>query len=197
MTSRERMLTTIDRTGLPDRVPLDIWATPEVWAKLRAHFGDSSTVQRALHIDGFHGVAPRYSGPPVPQHAGGVVENEWGMRSAPVAYGSGTYLEQFHYPLAAVRRVEELDDYPWPSPDWWDYSSLRAQCEAGRDRMIKGGYFAPFYFFNKLRGLEQSLLDLALDPALSHAIIDRLTDFFYGQPSGCSRPPAGCSTSPS
>lgn len=183
MTSRERMLTAIDRTGLPDRVPLDIWATPEVWAKLRAHFAvaDNQAVQRALRIDGFHHVGPRYIGPPLPRSADGVVANEWGMRSKPVAYGSGTYLEQFHYPLAEVKSVSELDDYPWPRADWWDYSTIRAQCEAGRDKAIKGGYFAPFFFFNKLRGLEQSLLDLALDAELSHAIIARVTDVFYAQ----------------
>ena len=177
------MLTAIDRTGLPDRVPLDIWATPEVWARLRAHFGapDNQSVQRALDLDGFHQVGAHYIGPAPPRHARGVVENEWGMRSAPVQYGSGTYLEQVHYPLAGVKTVDDLDDYPWPSSDWWDYSTIRAQCEAGRDRMIQGGYFAPFYFFNKLRGLEQSLLDLALEPALSHAIIGRITDLFYGQ----------------
>lgn len=176
------MLTTIDRTGVPDRVPLDIWATPEIWAKLRAHFGvaDNHAVQRKLRLDGFHGVGPRYIGPPIPRYPDGVVANEWGMKSAPVNYGTGTYLEQCFYPLAEVQHVDELDGYPWPSPDWWDYSGVKAQCEAGRDQVRKGGYFAPFYFFNKLRGLEQSLLDLAMDPELSHAIIGRITDFFYG-----------------
>ena len=38
MNARERMLAAINRQPV-DRIPTDIWATPEVWAMLRDHFG--------------------------------------------------------------------------------------------------------------------------------------------------------------
>jgi len=38
MNSRERVLAAIERQPV-DRVPTDIWATPEVWDALRARFG--------------------------------------------------------------------------------------------------------------------------------------------------------------
>ncbi|MCC7493158.1 MAG: hypothetical protein IT204_12450 [Fimbriimonadaceae bacterium] len=175
MTSRERTLTALD-LGQPDRVPLDLWATGEVWAKLTAHFGcDPAGVRERLHIDGFAGVAPAYVGPPVEPGS-----NFWGMRYKPVEYATGTYQEQCYFPLAAAQTVADLAHYRWPSPDWFDYSQVRQQCEQRRERPIEAGYSAPFFFFNQLRGLEQSLLDLALNQELSHAILARLTDFFYG-----------------
>lgn len=45
------MLAAINRQPV-DRIPTDIWATPEVWEKLRDHFGDDTAVMAGLHIDG-------------------------------------------------------------------------------------------------------------------------------------------------
>jgi len=181
MTSRERVLTALDR-GVPDRVPLDIWATGEVWQKLMAHFGteDLGAINGALHIDGFGGAGPAYVGPKIPTYDDGTTEDYWGMRYQPMQYETGAYAEQVYYPLAHAETVADLDDYAWPSLDWFDFSPVRAQCEAQPDVAIQAGYVAPFYFFNKLRGLEQSLIDLAAEPEMSHAIIGRLCEFFYG-----------------
>lgn len=180
MTPRERMLTALDG-GQPDRVPLDIWATGEVWANLRAHLGtsDPAALRERLHLDGFSGVGPAYVGPPLPACEPGESCDYWGMRYRRTRYATGTYDEQVGYPLAAARTVADLDDYAWPSPDWFDYSTIRQQCEARRELPIQAGYHAPFYFLNKLRGLEQSLLDLVCAPELAHAILARVTDFFY------------------
>lgn len=180
MTSRERTLAAIDG-GKPDRIPLDIWATGEVWEKLKRHFGteDIGQIRAALHIDGFAGVAPAYVGPDIPVHPDGITEDYWGMRYRPVQYATGVYNEQFHFPLAFAKTVADLDEYRWPRADWFDFSTVREQCEQRRELPIEAGYCAPFYYFNKLRGLEQSLLDLALDPEFSHAVIDRICDYFY------------------
>lgn len=180
MTPRERMLTAIDG-GVPDRVPLDIWATGEVWRKLQEHFGvtDFIEIKRRLHIDGFNSVEPRYVGPPIPQYDDGTIQDWWGMTYRPQPYGTGVYHEQVGYPLAFAQTVADLDDYAWPQADWFDFSTIRAQCEQRCDLPIMAGYSCPFFYFNKLRGLEQSLLDLALNPELVHAILERLCDFFY------------------
>ncbi len=181
MTPRERMLTAIDG-GRPDRVPLDIWATPEVWDKLKRHFGTDSLadLKRHLHLDGFHSVGPAYVGPPVQPQPEGWLADYWGMRYQRKDYGTGTYWEQVVYPLDYAETVADLDRYDWPTPDWFDWSTVRAQCEAHRDLPVMAGYWTPFFFHNKLRGLEKSLEDLALRPELAHALIGRLTDFYYG-----------------
>ena len=38
MNSRERVLATLNRQPV-DRLPVDLWHTPEIAAALRAHFG--------------------------------------------------------------------------------------------------------------------------------------------------------------
>jgi len=115
MTSRERVLTAID-LGTPDRVPLDVSATAEVWEKLQRHFGtdDNQVVRERLHIDGFASCAPEYIGPAIPQYSDGTVENFWGMRKKPMQYDTGIYMEQYYYPLAHVKTVAELDECRWP-----------------------------------------------------------------------------------
>jgi len=57
MNSRERILAAINHQPV-DRVPTDIWATPEVMDKLRARFGSDEDVRQALHIDGIADIRP-------------------------------------------------------------------------------------------------------------------------------------------
>ena len=179
MNSRERMLAAIRHEPV-DRVPTDIWATPEVWAKLRAHFGAGVDVMAELHIDGMAGIGADYIGPPLPQMPEGESVDFWGMRRKRVAHEGGFYSEQTHYPLAAARTADDLERYDWPKAEWFDYSTLRAKAEAARKtRVVQCGYMAPFYYHNQLRGLEQSLVDPLLDAELTHEIVRRISDFFY------------------
>ena len=179
MHARERLLAAINRQPV-DRVPTDIWATPEVWAKLRQHFGEGTDLAAALHIDGMAGVGPAYIGPPLPVLPAGESVDYWGMRRKRIAHEGGAYDEQTFYPLAAARTIDDLDAYAWPTTDWFDYSAMRQQAaERRRTQAVQCGYMAPFYFHNLLRGLEQSLLDPLLDPDLTHAILDRIGHFFY------------------
>ncbi len=179
MNSRERMLAAINRERI-DRVPTDIWATSEVWEKLRMHFGSDEDTRKSLHIDGIAGVGATYDGPPYPPAPEGESVDMWGMRTAPVAYETGVYHEQSFYPLADAETIDDLDAYRWPSADWFDYSQMRAIAEEKRKtQVVSCGYMAPFYLHNKLRGLEVSLMDPLLEPEFTHHLLKRLCDFFY------------------
>ena len=179
MNSRERMLAAMDRQPV-DRIPTDIWATPEVWQKLRQHFGEKTDVRDALQIDGMVDIGPEYIGPPLPVMPAGEMVDLWGIRRQRVAHEGGAYDEITFWPLAAARTVDDLNDYAWPRADWFDYSKLRNQAEEARKtRVVACGYMAPFYLHNLLRGLEQSLMDPLLDPELTHEIVRRISDFFY------------------
>ncbi len=182
MNARERMLAAINRQPV-DRIPTDIWATGEVWARLRAHFGEGVDLGAVLHIDGFAGAGPvPYVGPALPASAPGESVDYWGIRRKPMDYGLGTYAEQSHYPLAEARTIDDLVRYRWPQADWFDYSAMRGPTEAAHQHhAIQCGYMAPFYFHNQLRGLEQSLIDPLDDPAFTHYLLGRLADFFYEQ----------------
>jgi uroporphyrinogen decarboxylase len=179
MNSRERMLAAIERQPV-DRIPTDIWATGEVMAKLRAHFGESADLAAALHIDGFAGTAPDYVGPPLPTVGPDETVDFWGIRSRKTAHEGGAYYEQCFYPLASARTIDDLEAYRWPRADWFDYSGMRAKAAAGaRTQAVMCGYMAPFYFHNQLRGLEQSLVDPLAEPEFTHHLLDRIAGFFY------------------
>lgn len=179
MTSRERVLAAVNRQPL-DRIPTDIWATPEVWVKLRDHFGEDADIRAELQIDGMASVAPEYAGPPLLELPEGETADFWGMRRREVAHEGGSYREQCFWPLADARSVDDLDAYRWPRVEWFDYSKMRAQAEEARQTsVVQCGYMAPFYYHNLLRGLEQSLLDPLVDAAFTHAFLERLCHFFY------------------
>ena len=180
MNSRERVLAAINHQPV-DRVPTDIWATPEVWTKLKAHFGteDTARISALLHIDGLAGVGPKYVGPPLPACPPGEEVDVWGIRRKKVDYGTGEYSEMTLNPLAEARAIHDLDKYNWPRADWWDYSGMKAAAQAVHDKKVVAcGYMAPFYYHNLTRGLELSLMDPLLEPELTREIVRRISEFF-------------------
>jgi uroporphyrinogen decarboxylase len=179
MNSRERMLAAMNRQPV-DRVPTDIWATSEAWEKLRRHFGPDADLMAALHIDGLAGVDAPYVGPPLPTVGADETINYWGLRTRRVEHGTGAYQELSVHPLAGAATAADLDAYAWPRTEWFDYSGMRKQAEELRvTRVVSCGYMAPFFFHNLLRGLEQSLIDPLADPAFTHELVGRISDFFY------------------
>lgn len=178
MTHRQRILAAIRRQPV-DRIPTDIWMTEEVRQRLYAHLGVDNTVALydALDIDGIPGVKPPYSGPPLATQ-GDYWEDEWGFGYRKQDYGSGVYNELVHNPLATAETIADLRSFAWPSPDWYDYSALPDLAAQWPDRAVQCGYSAVFYWHNRLRGLEQSLVDPLAKPAFSHYLIARVSDFF-------------------
>ena len=179
--SRERMLAVINHET-PDRVPTDIWATPEVWNKLTEHFGQDTDIHALLHIDGMATVEPEYSGPPLPDVAEGETVDYWGIRTTKVSYGAGAYDEIAHYPLSDAQSITDLEQYRWPSADWFDYSDMRGAAAVGRQKqVVMCGYMTIFFQHNKLRGLRTSFIDPLLRPEFTHHLLNRISDFLYEQ----------------
>jgi uroporphyrinogen decarboxylase len=179
MTSRERMLAAMRRQPV-DRVPTDIWATGEVWEKLKTHFGEGVNISAALHIDGMGGIGPKYVGPPPSPAPAGETSDMWGLRTKPIRYETGIYYETSFHPLAAAQSIDDIEAYRWPKADWFDYSEMAAAARQVREKqVVQCGYMAPFYFHNLLRGLEQSLIDPLENPEFTHHFLNRLSDYFY------------------
>jgi uroporphyrinogen decarboxylase len=200
MDRRARILAAITHQVV-DRVPTDMWATPEVQEKLFMYFGiatarDTSPggisllgghltrdvaaileLWERLDIDGILMVMPPYSGPALPD-AGDLRVDEWGMGWRRQGYETGAYSEQVVYPLAQAETIADLEAYHWPDPDWYDYAALPALAARCRGRAICCGYTAPFYYHNMLRGLELSLMDAILRPEFTQHLTGRLSDFF-------------------
>ena len=179
MNSRERMLAAMSRQSI-DRIPTDIWATPEVWEKLRAYFGDEASARKELRVDGMGSLDAEYVGPALPAVKKDETINFWGMRTRRMAHVGGSYDEQYFYPLAFAKSIKDLEKYRWPRADWFDFSGMKKKAqEIHETQVVMCGYMAPFFFHNLLRGLEQSLIDPLEDPEFTYALVGKISDFFY------------------
>jgi uroporphyrinogen decarboxylase len=175
MSPRERWLAVLNRQT-PDRVPMDIWITPEAAENLQRCLGcDWEGVLKRLRIDTPVTVAGRYVGPPLPDGA-----DMWGVRCKRVQYGAGAYDEAVNAPLAGYGSVDEIEaEYRWPSPDWFDYSHIPAEIAGKEDRIIRGGGSEPFLRYKVLRGDSQAFMDLIEHPDIVHYCLDKMFELCY------------------
>jgi len=185
MTPRERILAILNRQPV-DRLPVDLWHTPEIGAMLRQHCGvaDDLAVYRSLGLDKIVWVFMDYveaSGERAGAQSGAGAEDGgsrtmWGVPLKDVEAGAAHYAEFGSAPLASYNTPESLDDYPWwPSVERFDYDGAVARAqEAAREFAVIGPWVSLFEIYCQLRGLEQSLMDLVEAPQLVDAILDRV-----------------------
>jgi uroporphyrinogen decarboxylase len=177
MTPKERWLAVLRREK-PDRVPMDYWSTPEFSAKLIRHLGMSTMSEHALvaalnspaydstlkpvegyaalirtlqqmKVDFLITVGPEYVGPALPDDT-----DVFGVEYRDISYGSGEYAEASSHPLAGFSTVEE------------EYA-------------IRGGGSEPFLTYKFLRGDEQALMDLVLNPEIVDYCLGKLFELAY------------------
>lgn len=176
MTARERWLAVLEGQK-PDRVPMDYWATEEATERLISYLKCSSEEElfQRLHIDRVITIESRYIGPSLPED-----RDIFGCCFQNVSYGTGVYRECIYHPLAKYETVEEIkQSYRWPRADWYDYSEIPRQIIGKEDSPIRGGGSEPFLTYKNLRGQEQALIDLILNPEMVHFCLDKLFDLCY------------------
>ncbi|MBE3069169.1 MAG: uroporphyrinogen-III decarboxylase-like protein [Planctomycetes bacterium] len=178
MTPRERWLALLAGEK-PDRVPTDYWATGEVTARLLADLdcADTDALYARLHVDGvdFIGAPPTVHHHPNDPEAG-----IWGVRFRRIDYGAGTYDEVASHPLAGARTAADVHAFAWPDPDAHDFDAFREQVRrvSGR-RVVRCGGYEPFLIYCQMRGMEQALVDLLVEPEIADAILGHLFDYYY------------------
>lgn len=179
MNSKERVLTAVNHIE-PDRVPVDLWALPPVTCNLRAHFGvdGDEGVWQSLGID-LRSVWPAYVGPPLETFEDGSTLDWWGLRKKQI----GPFEEVVEPPLADARTITDVEAHPWPDPSWFDFEGMRPICEAlseyalvVRDPGPNATCVLRLAMF--LRGTQQFMMDLAVNPNLARAIIARVEGFY-------------------
>jgi uroporphyrinogen decarboxylase len=182
MTHRERILAAIEHKPV-DRVPTDFWGTDEVVRKLMVHFGakTGSDLWNALDIDKIADVMPQYLGPAF-KSEGDLREDCFGVKQRPIQYGDGKgiYYEICESPLEKFSSVDEIKaHYQWPTSDMFDFDAVRDRCRENSGYAIAAGYIAPFYIYTRLRGMEQTYIDLAADEDLAFYIIGKIREFLF------------------
>ncbi len=185
MTPRERILAILNRQPV-DRLPVDLWHTPEISAALRRHFGvtDDFAMWHALGLDKIvwdfidyqTDAGERAGGQSGAGAESGGDRTMWGVPLQNIQAGAAHYAEFGTAPLTGYDTPAALEHYPWwPKVDRFDYDGAVAlAARASRDYAVIGPWVSFFEIYCQLRGLEQSMLDLIESPELVEAILDRV-----------------------
>jgi uroporphyrinogen decarboxylase len=184
ITPRERVRRAV-RHERTDRVPLDMWWTPETGAKLRAHFGvdNDEGIRDSLGLDmvwlwaEYDGVSPA---PPEP----GIKLSYWGFGRREIEYNGGVYEELCYHPLEGFDSVGQVDDYAWPDTDDFDYAGLAREAaiaDRGIERWIGVGESSIFERSWALVGFQEFLEDLFTRPDVAVRIMEHVNDFYIQQ----------------
>jgi len=184
MNSRQRYKSALERKGW-DRIPVLYEGTPEIDATLRQHFGVADDLALAEMVgDDRRYVTPTFIGPERRVFADGSREGLWGERYAEIAYGNGlgTYPEAVYLPFAGIEDPADLKDYPFPSADWYDYSTIAEQCRRVSDYAVFYGSAGHLDFMNgiaRCRGVEKVLFDVATADPVFQRLVEQRAQFFY------------------
>jgi len=192
MNSRERVQIALNHQE-PDRVPMMMSAGTFVVQRLKEYLGVTTDREllKALHIDIYDmrgidykhgGVGAKYIGPDnlgIPADWSGEFFILFGYQEELMETSFGMTYSMGKPPLAGLS-LAELEAYPWPQPDWFDYATLRPQLEEWSDFAIAATGCSVFQHPQLFRGVETMMLEMAKDPQVTKYIMDKVTDFYYG-----------------
>ncbi len=156
-----------------------MWATGEVYEKLRRDLecDTDENIWELLHVDRPLAIGPVCR---LNHHPDDPQADIWGIRHQTIDYETGAYSELAHSPLANVTTVQEIEAYRWPNPGDFDYAPV-TEAAAAQDgtRVIHSCGHEPFLLYCALRGLEQGLEDMILNPDICDAALAHINDFMY------------------
>jgi uroporphyrinogen decarboxylase len=179
MTSKQRVLAALSHEE-PDRVPLDMWITPEIEKRLMAESGNPDPY--GMRVDRGHDCLTAFVGMVASFYLSEekTYVDPWGIRweNIPYADGRGTYTEMVHHPLAGDDAL--LSSYRPPDPlEPGQYRKIEALLKAhGETHAIVGGvsssvFEGPWY----LRGMDLFLQDLLVNKDYANSLIDMVMEF--------------------
>ncbi len=190
----------------PDRTPKDFTAVPEVWKKLGNYFytQDRKVILQKLDIDcriiyydnfcQHPDVDPSVVDMTASQERSslsgmwrkiepdGSNRDIWGAHRKKVQTVYGGLDEFASYPLQSASSINDLKEYKWPQPEWWDFTSLSSYIDDLNDpaeyniRYRVGSFFETAW---SLYGFEKFQLDLAMNPDMPRYVMDRIAKVHF------------------
>jgi hypothetical protein len=199
MADREHFINILERKT-PTAIPADVWESlihSTLQDKLLEYYGlEKDEGEKLFEVLGActRRVAPVYCGPPLEELDLGyepswpftkVEKSIWGTPES-----LQTYSDIFERPLAGAQSISDVENFNWPTCDMFDYSRYSwydnpdlsfsidewAQKHSNSGRIISG--WNPF--FSRLMdmfGMEQGLLNFALQPDIMQAAAERIGCF--------------------
>ena len=176
MTSRERVATTFAYRE-PDRVPLWVGASTEFWDKAKAALNLDDEGLRLRLRDDFRRIDATYIGSKLtPLTPGAVSRTPFGIDREGLGYG-----QPCRHPLAGAT-LDQIRDYPWPKPEWYDPAPIADDIRrhGGRYCLLLGPWSPFFHDLVDMVGMEDMYYLMYDRPATIDAILGHITDFYAG-----------------
>lgn len=193
MTSRERVQAALSHRQ-PDRAPIELRFAPELENALAASAGvrkedlatwlgqDLATVRPAFKRPASD---IRYADPTLEVTPDGLYLDIYRVPFRLVETPLQSYLELAGQPpLAKCESIAELDDYPWPNADMWDYDNIPtalSNLEAVDGPAAWGHSRGIFEIAHFMRGMDNFMIDLALRPDFACALMDHIMDYLLAK----------------
>jgi len=183
MNRRQRFLATLNHEAT-DRPPMDFIAEPRIVKQMARHLGAASDedVLVRLDVDFWHIYQNDYRPAPMKDTAGRFTDI-WGVRRRPVVNEYGSYDEVDHRPFARLESMADVMAYPWPSPDIFDFSALKRDCQRRHNDYVvvfgDPGIMDVINGVSYARGMEQVLMDVAAEDPVGLALMERYYEFFF------------------
>jgi uroporphyrinogen decarboxylase len=183
MNSKQRIINILQRKPV-DRIPVDIWHTPEVVNALKQYVEarDDFEMWKKLGVDKIVWVFMDYKTPEGESAGSQPGANAkgnrtlWGVPLKDVQAGAAHYQEFTEPPMRGYTTPHEADNYPfWPDPDLFDYdSAINLAKRASDDFAVIGPWISFFEIYCQLRGIQQGLMDILAYSDLVSATLDNI-----------------------
>ena len=180
MNSKERVRAAVCRKK-PDKAPANFEATDAAWEKLLKFHGlsDREELYRKYEID-IREIAPAYIGQELEQYEkdgakyyktphGYWMKEQWTGKEFNAVVAK--------YPFGAETSAADIENFPWLSPDSFDYESIKRQCEKYKDKALIFGHEGPFQLSTFMMSMENLFVKMALEPDVAHKLYDRFVQF--------------------
>lgn len=177
MTSRERVLAVLNRQQ-PDRIPVDIWLVPELVEKFKLDLGvdHELDIYRKLEVDKIVWLGVPYKGVLLINPNEHQEINHWGVKFEKIeANSKAEYGEVSFHPLLGLDDIAELEAYPWPHPDDFDYKTAAQNAKTlAKEFVTLGPWISIFEVYCSMRSLQEALMDVIAEPEFLHVALKKI-----------------------
>lgn len=127
------------------------------------------------------GIGPDYIGPESEIFSDGSSKDIWGIIRKPQDYCAGIYDEISFYPLANISDIKDVEKYPWPKAEYYDFENFYEKLTKFNPKdyyMIQSGCGNILETATWMMGMEKIMIELIENPELVMKVFEHITDFF-------------------
>ncbi len=121
---------------------------------------------------------PKYTGPRSDLDSGSHLDLVWGLVAKRVKTKDHEYVDWPDHPMASCASTREIEQYSSPKLCDFDFSGMQVDEETQRRAIYSVGKLNHIFMLAcRLRGMDRLLLDMATEPALAEALIEKVAVF--------------------